>query len=286
TAQWKGMFVDMPEAVARIHAQQDELQAIKRQYQESQKQEAQKTNTYQVDVPYVVHYQKMRKVTCKIEDEGCQKPYHYKGPDTQCWCGERMDSPKEHCSICVWKIQTCRAITLLPDEVLAKLEKEEKIKPKQQLKPIIQSDAAYPKKWETRGILQARKWTPKAELPTPVHQGFILYSNEDTVVCGQEYVPTGIEIKVPEGMSAMVSSLDNTSSYIIPATLIQTHGRIKVPMISIYGACISARQPIAKLTLLTIAGAQLVAAGQQKESKPSPFTKNSTPDQDAQVKAL
>ncbi|CAG8671494.1 5068_t:CDS:1, partial [Paraglomus occultum] len=181
---------------------------------------------------------------------------------------------------------TCRAITLLPDEVLMKLEKEEKIKPKQRLKPIIQVNAAYPKKWETRGILQARKWTPKAELPTPVHQGFILYSNEDMLICGQEYIPTGIEIKVPEGMSAMVSSLDNTSSYIVPATLIQTHGRIKVPVISTYGARISAKQPIAKLTFLPIAGAQLVAAGQQKESKPSPFTKNLTPDQDAQVQAL
>ncbi|CAG8651642.1 5135_t:CDS:2, partial [Paraglomus occultum] len=119
---------------------------------------------------------------------------------------------------------------------------------------IVQVNAAFPKPWKKKGILEARKWTPQAKNPKLVHQGFILYSNEDTIVSGQAYLSTGIEVHLPEGMAAMVSSIEGISTV---------------------------GQPIAKLSLIPLASAQLVTAGQKQEVQPSPFVKNLTPDQEA-----
>jgi len=183
-------------------------------------------------------------------------------------------------------VQTCRVISLLPAEKLEQLEKENKIKPRVRLQPVYQVDAAYPKKWQKEGNLEVRQWTPQARFPTPTQFGYTLYSNEDVNVEGHMQLSTGIEIRLPEGMAAMFSQLEGTTGYMVAPVIVTTGERVRIPVFSTNGTKVQVRQPIAKLTLIPTAFAQVVATGQKKEEKPSPFTKDLTPDQEQKVEAL
>jgi len=66
TAEWRGLIVETPEGKAKIDSQLAELQKQKEEYQKTQ------ANTYQLEVPYVVHNHKMRQVNCTLDDKGCQ----------------------------------------------------------------------------------------------------------------------------------------------------------------------------------------------------------------------
>ena len=70
--------------------------------------------------------------------------------------------------------------------------------------------------------------------------------------------------------------------------IVGTSGRIRVPVISLGEVNVRIGDPIAQIILLpdTSLPSELVAVGQKVESKPSPFEKNLTPDQEAQLDVI
>ena len=58
TKEWKKLFVDPPERTAEINAGLEQAKAEKKRRLE---------NTFEIEVPYVLHHHKKRKVTCQIK---------------------------------------------------------------------------------------------------------------------------------------------------------------------------------------------------------------------------
>jgi len=269
---------------------------------------------YRMEVPYVMHPRQKRQVTCEIQDSGCiidnesieweeirkmqakftrrpenhERKYHYKGPGTRCWDRENLNDPKDHCSHCVWMVQSCRTISQLPDDVLTRLEKEEKIRARVRLQPLEKVYAPYPTPWTRVGIIEYRRWTPESKAPTPMQGGYVLYSNKDVLVHGSMSIPTGIDLRFPPHTMAILTPYNPSATYMTHMMTIQSEQRVEVHVIAPNPSVVNVKQAIAQFTLISSLNPEpeIVATGQKAQEQPSPFLKTLTPDQDHQLEAL
>src|SRR6185312_5350602 len=272
-----------------------------------------KKEVYNLEVPYVLH-KKKRGVQCEVQETHCvvdqeeitweevrkmqakltkrpqhhDQPYHYKGPNTQCWHRQLQINPHDYCDECVWMVQMCRVLAQLPEERLAQLEQDGKIKPRVRLIPFENVSAPFPTNWQKLGLISFQLWTPSAKPPSLTSGGYVLYSNQDLPVQGSRTITTGIGLKLPPNVAAMIVALDEPTNYVVSNLVLDSDSKISVHIIAPFPTMINTRQAIARFVLIpTIAQEpEVAAAGQKVQDKPSPFLKTLTPDQDQQIEEL
>ncbi|CAG8666233.1 5133_t:CDS:2, partial [Paraglomus occultum] len=212
-----------------------------------------------------IEWEEVKKMQTKLTrlPNSHERKFHYKGPGTQ-------------------------VISQLPEEKLAQLESEGKIKNRVRLQPRENVKAPFPTNWQQIGALQCRLWTPEARMPKLVQDGYLLYTNQDVNLQGSTIVPTGIDLNLPPNTIGLVTACNPNATYVVNMLYVSSEQRIGVHVIAPFPEILHPGEPIAKLILLPAITPvpEMVAAGQKIQDKPSPFLKTLTPDQDQVIEDL
>src|SRR5438128_75389 len=227
--------------------------------------------------------------------KGKARPYHYRGPHTQCWHHDALNSCFEQCDLCLANIEALHAIKNLPEAWLIQLEKEKKILPRQRLAPLLDTHATFPTPWQNRENVAFRRWTPSSKQPdsnyeTPV--GWILYSNRDDTVNGIKTLTTGIEVKFSHKTYGIIQPFRTEERWTMNNITLpnKLEKQVSLTEQSDRKVYVTVGAPLAILYLQSVGktkgNQRWVAAGQKLETEPAVFEQDLTQYQQRQLEEL
>ncbi|CAG8608430.1 3066_t:CDS:2, partial [Paraglomus occultum] len=216
-----------------------------------------------------------------------QLPYHWKGPDSQCWHRDYL-GVNEICDSCIIDLQAMTILSKVGDSQLTRWENEKKIKPRKRLLPVEQRPARFPAKWQTFKNIQARRWKDSATMPKEKGEDYILIASEDITIKGLGQVRTDIEIQVLPDRTLLLTPLEGENRFIMQAQALTQKHRISITIITDERTVIRKGSEIARLITLPglLKPPLQVLAGQKVENRPAPVVQDLTPEQQKQIDLL